>query len=98
MAIHQPRETSSHAERPARARAPRAPPSPPLPGVQLSPHEAPKQVVWEGLVPQGSSAPCLHEALQQLCPERYATATAAKRAVRRREVMVDGLAIKDPSL
>lgn len=62
------------------------------------PHEAFKQVVWEARVPPSPATPCLHEALRSLCPEHYSTATAAKRAVRRREVLVDGRPINDPSL
>ena len=54
-------------------------------------------VAWQGRVP-AAEACRLDEALQRLWPHRYPTVTSAKKAVRRREVLVDGAAAANASL
>lgn len=73
------------------------PPPPPPPATRRNPRPPPAQrsVAWEARAPatggDGSAdGTRVWELLQALRPDLYPSVTAAKKAVRRREILVDG--------
>lgn len=62
----------------------------PAPPAHPRPAEPPKVVAWQARVPPLEQACRVDAALLRLLPHRYPSSSAAKRAVRRREVLVDG--------
>lgn len=67
----------------------------PLPSAAAPPPRAPalkkyQRIVDAASLPPGSERRRLHAALRQLFPSRFASDTAAKKAARRGEVLVDG--------
>ncbi|KAL4425263.1 hypothetical protein ABPG75_009279 [Micractinium tetrahymenae] len=73
------------------------PPPPPPPAARRNPRPPPAQrsVAWEARAPaarpdSGAGTLRVWECLQALWPDLYPSVTAAKKAVRRREIVVDG--------